>query len=87
MLSADNNNERRIMRFHISERDLLDCLTGKLRVTNIPEGSTMERVYQDTETMQLAFIIRNDSFSPLVSGCPIMNFHLEVYRVIEITEK
>lgn len=61
----------------IPRRDLLDIITGKIRITNIPDGATIDAVDFDLRYDVILLRISHWSFGAVSHGSPAKNFCVE----------
>lgn len=71
---------RRIKRFSFPDDTIINCLAGTSRVLDIPEGSTIEGVHYDYNTLNMNIVIANDDFDGVPDGEMIPPIHLRVSK-------
>lgn len=74
-------NHRKIMR--IAEDNLLDILTGKARVTNIPENSTIEFCGTEPFFRGVGILISNEAFPEILPYAEYERFIAEIEVINE----
>lgn len=53
----------------ISEYQLIACLTGAARITNMPEGAVCVGAYYDFPRKGFLVAVEHESFPPVPRGC------------------
>ena len=69
---------RRLKICYLREDDLLDCLAGKQRIVNLPDGAVFERVNYDFERQSFCILISHASFEMIYPGLIPPSFAAEL---------
>lgn len=70
----------RVVRAIVAERNLLELISGQMKIINLPADARLFRMYQDSALLSFVLLIESESFQKVKEGeePPLFFFHYEV---------